>query len=85
MGKTITVSEIKTQMNIVWGMLKAREVFLVESIEFNKSCRRSIKPSDDNAAEDYDLLLDEAMELRAKLAEVRIAITNISNDLLRIY
>jgi hypothetical protein len=85
MEKRITVSDIKNQMRILKEMLEDREAFLVEALEINKADRRNIKPSDENAAEDYDLLVDEAMEIRSKVADVRIALANISNDLLRIF
>lgn len=85
MEKRITVSDIKNQMRILKEMLEDREAFLVEALEINKADRRNIKPSDENAAEDYDLLVDEAMEIRNKIADVRIALANISNDLLRIF
>lgn len=85
MEKRITVSDIKNQMRILKEMLEDREAFLVEALEINKADRRNIKPSDEDAAEDYDLLVDEAMEIRSKIADVRIALANISNDLLRIF
>ena len=85
MEKRITVSDIKNQMRILKEMLEDREAFLVEALEINKADRRNIRPSDENAAEDYDLLVDEAMEIRSKIADVRIALANISNDLLRIF
>lgn len=85
MEKRITVSDIKNQMGILKEMLEDREAFLVEALEINKADRRNIKPSDEDAAEDYDLLVDEAMEIRSKIADVRIALANISNDLLRIF
>jgi hypothetical protein len=85
MEKRITVSDIKNQMRILKEMLEDREAFLVEALEINKADRRNIKPSDENAAEDYDLLVDEAMEIRSKIADVRMALANISNDLWRIF
>ena len=85
MEKRITVADIKNQMRILKEMLEDREAFLVEALEINKTDRRNIKPSDENAAEDYDLLVDEAMEIRNKIADVRIALANVSNDLLRIF
>lgn len=85
MEKRITLADIKNQMRILKEMLEDREAFLVEALEINKTDRRNIKPSDENAAEDYDLLVDEAMEIRNKIADVRIALANISNDLLRIF
>lgn len=85
MEKRITVSDIKNQMGILKEMLEDREAFLVEALEINKADRRNIKPSDEDAAEDYDLLVDEAVEIRSKIADVRIALANISNDLLRIF
>lgn len=85
MEKRITVSDIKNQMRILKEMLEDREAFLVEALKINKADRRNIRPSDENAAEDYDLLVDEAMEIRSKIADVRIALANISNDLLRIF
>ena len=85
MEKRITVADIKNQMRILKEMLEDRESFLVEALEINKTDRRNIKPSDENAAEDYDLLVDEAMEIRNKIADVRIALANVSNDLLRIF
>ena len=85
MEKRTTVSDIKNQMRILKEMLEDREAFLVEALEINKADRRNIKPSDEDAAEDYDLLVDDAMEIRSKIADVRIALANISNDLLRIF
>ena len=85
MEKRITVSDIKNQMRILKEMLEDREAFLVKALEINKADRSNIKPSDEDAAEDYDLLVDEAMEIRSKIADVRIALANISNDLLRIF
>jgi hypothetical protein len=85
MEKRITVADIKNQMRILKEMLEDREAFLVEALEINKIDRHNIKPSDENAAEDYDLLVDEAMEIRNKIADVRIALANVSNDLLRIF
>lgn len=85
MEKRITVADIKNQMRILKEMLEDREAFLVEALEINKTDRRNIKPSDENAAEDYDLLVDEAMEIRNKIADIRIALANVSNDLLRIF
>lgn len=85
MEKRITVADIKNQMRILKEMLEDREAFLVEALEINKTDRHNIKPSDENAAEDYDLLVDEAMEIRNKIADVRIALANVSNDLLRIF
>ena len=85
MEKRITVADIKNQMRILKEMLEDREAFLVEALETNRTDRRNIKPSDENAAEDYDLLVDEAMEIRNKIADVRIALANVSNDLLRIF
>lgn len=85
MEKTFTVADIKNQMRILKEMLEDREAFLVEALEINKTDRRNIKPSDENASEDYDLLVDEAMEIRNKIADVRIALANISNDLLRLF
>lgn len=85
MEKRITVADIKNQMRILKEMLEDREAFLVEALEINKTDRRNIKPSDEDAAEDYDLLVDEAMEIRNKIADVRIALANISNDLLRLF
>lgn len=85
MEKRITVADIKNQMRILKEMLEDREAFLVEALETNRTDRRNIKLSDENAAEDYDLLVDEAMEIRNKIADVRIALANVSNDLLRIF
>lgn len=85
MEKRITVSDIKNQMRILKEMLEDREAFLVKALEINKADRSNIKPSDEDAAKDYDLLVDEAMEIRSKIADVRIALANISNDLLRIF
>ena len=87
MKKTIkaSVANIKNQMNILKEMLEERESFLCEALEINRADRRNINPSDEDAAQDYDLLLDEAMEIRSKIAEIRIALSNVSNDLLRIY
>ena len=85
MEKRITVADIKNQMRILKEMLEDREAFLVEALEINKTDRHNIKPSDENAAEDYDLLVDEAMEIRNKIADTRIALANVSNDLLRIF
>ena len=85
MEKRITVSDIKNQMRILKEMLEDREAFLVKALEINKADRSNIKPSDEDAAEDYDLLVDEAMEIRSKIADVRIALANISNDLLIIF
>lgn len=85
MEKRITVADIKNQMRILKEMLEDREAFLVEALEINRTDRSNIKLSDENAAEDYDLLVDEAMEIRNKIADVRIALANVSNDLLRIF
>lgn len=85
MEKRITVADIKNQMRILKEMLEDREAFLVEALEINKTDRHNIKSSDENAAEDYDLLVDEAMKIRNKIADVRIALANVSNDLLRIF
>lgn len=88
MEKTIkkaSVAEVKAQMGLLKELLEQRESFLVEALEINKADRHNIKPSDENAAEDYDLLIDEAMDLRSRLANIRIALCNVSNDLLRMY
>jgi hypothetical protein len=85
MEKRITVADIKNQMRILKEMLEDRESFLTEALEINKADRRNIRPSDADAESDYDLLLDEAMEIRSKIADVRIALANVSNDLLRIF
>ena len=87
MKKTInaSVAAVKAQMDMLKQMLESREAFLMEALEINKADRRNIKPSDKDAAQDYDLLVDEAMDLRCRLANIRIALNNVSNDLLRMY
>lgn len=85
MEKKYSVAEVKAQMTLLAEMLEVREAFIDEAIEINKDDRKKIDWTDKDAEQDYDLLVNEALELKERLANIRIALCNVKNDLLRLY
>ena len=82
METTYTVEAIKTQMLILKESLERRENLLNDMLDNNRHQRNRILPSDEDADEKYDDLLDEALELRTRRDNVCMQINNIANALL---
>ena len=85
MEKRYSVAEVKAQMSLLAEMLEVREAFISEAIDINKDDRANIDWKDKNSEQDYDLLINEILELKERLANIRIALCNVKNDLLRLY